>query len=285
MLSRMRRVNERYGAFQRASGVVLGAGYIYEKDEQEEDNCSNRTLNAYVLIYLLDGGGMFSSPACSDYLVNAGDTILLFPGVYHTYRRVAPHVVWSECFVEFSGEIFAAFERDGLINPQRPVHSPGLQPHLIAAFDELIRDYQSAIPGQEPEFSARALLLLASVLGADRKRHELQGDREFVTEACARLGAALDQKLEVAAVAAGMGMSERAFRRRFAAHAGISPARYRQLQRIAVARTMLGTTELTVDAIAERLGYCDVHFFIKQFKKHTGSSPGRFRRKGLGEPR
>lgn len=275
----MRRVNERYGGFHRPSGVVNGVGYIYRKDEQEEDNCSNRTLNAYVLIYLLEGGGVFASGVSAKCPVAAGDAMLLFPGVPHTYRRSDLSGVWSECFVEFTGGIFEAFEKDGLISQERPVLSPGLQPTLTAEFDELIRGYQSAVPGDEAIFSARTLLLLTRFIEADRQRHERPLDREFLVEACARLEAALDTRLKMADVASAMGMSERTFRRAFLAHSGVSPAQYRLGQRVAAARRMLDATRLTVDSIAESLGYCDIHFFIKQFKKQTGYSPERFRQR------
>lgn len=275
----MRRVNERYGGFSRASGVVNGVGYIYRKDEQEEDNCSNRTLNAYVLIYLLEGGGVFSSALSARCQVTAGDAMLLFPGVEHTYRRSDLDGVWSECFVEFTGGIFETIEKDGLISRERPVLRPGLQPTLTSEFDELIRGYQSAVPGDEWIFSARTLLLLTRFIEADRQRHERPLDREFLVEACARLEAALDTRLKMADVASAMGMSERTFRRTFLAHSGVSPAQYRLTQRVAAARRMLDATRLTVDSIAERLGYCDVQFFIRQFKKQTGLSPERFRQR------
>jgi AraC-like DNA-binding protein len=268
-----------YGGFQKASGVVTGVGYMYDKDEVEESNTTDRTLTAYVMMYLLEGGGIFDSPAATRQRVSAGDVILLFPGVPHTYGRAGESPTWSECWVEFNGSMFEALEKDGVIRKERPVLSPGLLPPLIAGFDELIRNYQSAVPGEETEFAAQALLLLARVIAADRRRHESEGEREFVIEACARLQAHLDGKLDMAKVARSMGMSERAFRRRFVAGTGVAPARYRLLQRIAAARMMLTSSTIPVGTIAERLGYCDVHFFIKQFREHTGLTPGRFRQK------
>ncbi len=270
----MRNVNVRYGGANRASGVCNGVGYIYEKEVGIRD----RTMPSYVIVYLLEGSGVFSDAVCGSRFVNAGDVLLIFPGVAHSYDRVDENGLWSECFIDFQGEIFDALLRDGVIKKEQPVLSPGLQPTLVAACDELIRDYQTAVPGQESEFAARTLLLLVRMQEAHRRRRESETERNFVVDACARLQAALDQKLEVAEVARGFGMSERAFRRRFVAHAGISPGRYRLLQRIAAARKLLTESELPISSIAERLGYCDVQFFAKQFREHTGIAPGRFRR-------
>lgn len=44
-----------------------------------------------------------------------------------------------------------------------------------------------------------------------------------------------------------------------------------------LARSLLRDSSNTISSIAEFLGYCDVYFFTRQFKKFNGISPGQFR--------
>ncbi|MBR2988744.1 MAG: AraC family transcriptional regulator [Clostridia bacterium] len=41
---------------------------------------------------------------------------------------------------------------------------------------------------------------------------------------------------------------------------------------------MLKTTEVSVTDIAKELGFCDTCFFVKQFRKAVGITPGAFRK-------
>lgn len=58
---------------------------------------------------------------------------------------------------------------------------------------------------------------------------------------------------------------------------GQSPLSYLIAARINRARTLLRETHLTQFEIADALGYTDVYFFNRQFKKETGIPPGRYR--------
>jgi len=273
----MHMLNIRYGGFRCASGVVNGVGYIYDKDALNEAICTGRRLNAYVMVYLLEGAGVYRDAISGEHVVKAGDVILLFPGVTHAYHRVDQTTVWSECFIEFHGRTFEALERSSIIRRDTPVLSPALQPTLVAEFDGIIRDYQDAGPGDEALLAARALLLLVRVAEAHKKKRQSESARSFVVDACARLQASLDQTIDVPQLAHSFGLSDRSFRRQFSEQMGVAPARYRMLQRIAAARILLVETTVPVGVIAERLGYCDVHFFSKQFKLVTGTTPARFR--------
>lgn len=221
---------------------------------------------------------MYKDAMTRERKVTAGDVIVLFPGLQHSYHRVDLTEIWSECFIEFRGEIFVALERDGVISRSSPILSPGLQEALIAESDAIIRDYQSAGPGDEALFAARAHLLLIRCVDAHKHTAQSPNSRSFLTAACARLQEALDRDLEIPELARSFGMSDRAFRRRFAELAGMAPTHYRLLQRIAVGRALLTDTELPVGEVAEKLGYCDVQFFSRQFKQITGMTPSYFRR-------
>ncbi|ARN57822.1 AraC family transcriptional regulator [Sedimentisphaera salicampi] len=65
----------------------------------------------------------------------------------------------------------------------------------------------------------------------------------------------------------------RAFKKKF----GVSPITYQQIIRINASKTLLKTTSLRCNEIADRVGFSDVYFFHRTFKKHTGKTPSSYR--------
>jgi transcriptional regulator GlxA family with amidase domain len=74
-------------------------------------------------------------------------------------------------------------------------------------------------------------------------------------------------------------MSPRTFIRRFKAATGCLPCNYLQRQRVAIARVMLECPSPSVQAVSNRVGYEDLAFFRKVFKRETGLTPGEYRAK------
>ncbi|MEH1126966.1 AraC family transcriptional regulator [Micromonospora sp. CPCC 206061] len=68
-------------------------------------------------------------------------------------------------------------------------------------------------------------------------------------------------------------LSRAQFTRRFIAYTGLTPARYLINVRLVRAHELLTQTNMTVTQIAAALGYIDVAYFSRQYKRHTGRSP------------
>ncbi len=75
------------------------------------------------------------------------------------------------------------------------------------------------------------------------------------------------------------GFSRGYFFRAFKEMFDISPVAYQQNIRIEAAKTLLKTTPLRCNEVAHRVGFSDVYFFHRVFKKHTGVTPNQFRGK------
>jgi transcriptional regulator GlxA family with amidase domain len=89
--------------------------------------------------------------------------------------------------------------------------------------------------------------------------------------------------LSVPLLADRAGLGERTFARRFKKATGDTPLEYLQYLRIRKARSLLETTDETVEVITSRTGYEDASSFRRLFKKATGLSPSAYRKKfGLG---
>ncbi|MEO6875855.1 MAG: AraC family transcriptional regulator [Opitutaceae bacterium] len=82
----------------------------------------------------------------------------------------------------------------------------------------------------------------------------------------------------VGAIAAGAGLSVAHAARRVRQLTGSSPQQFVIRARIERARRLMEESSLTLQQIADSLGYTDIYFFHRQFKAVTGFTPGQWRR-------
>jgi AraC-like DNA-binding protein len=79
-------------------------------------------------------------------------------------------------------------------------------------------------------------------------------------------------------------MSRAAFARRFLETLGQTPMRYLTEWRMAVARDLLRTQDVSLMEVAERVGYASLYAFATAFRRNHGEAPGRWRRRELDTP-
>jgi AraC-like DNA-binding protein len=261
--------NAKYRSRFDINAALSLAGYITTKPTWLD----RRVMDCHAIVYILGGGGFYADGRNGERQVTAGDLLVLFPGMVHSYGPRHPGQAWSEAFLVFHGDCFAALERDGLLDRGRPVWSPGLVPPLVQAFDALIAGHRDGAGGDQRLTVARIHLLLAEMALADRQA----GAADPLAAAKAGLAARLDEPLDLERLAADAGLGYEAFRKRFAASEGVPPARWRQQRRIERAKALLAESDATLADIAARLGYCDQFFFSRQFKRVAGVTPGAFR--------
>jgi len=73
------------------------------------------------------------------------------------------------------------------------------------------------------------------------------------------------------------GLPERTFMRRFVKATDLSPLEYVHALRIEEAKQILETDEVSVEAIAEQVGYEDPSFFSRLFRRKVGLTPAQYR--------
>ena len=87
----------------------------------------------------------------------------------------------------------------------------------------------------------------------------------------------LDEPLGVEALAARVGMSPRTFARCFARETGTTPAAFVEELRVETARRLLESTDLTIGAIAARVGMNSPETLHRAFQRRAGTTPDRYR--------
>jgi transcriptional regulator GlxA family with amidase domain len=106
---------------------------------------------------------------------------------------------------------------------------------------------------------------------------------ELVLSAQQWLQDQLHEPVSMTELAATLGCSTRTLNRRFKNVAGQTPGSYLRSQRLAAARELLRTTNLSVGEVAWQVGLHDVSYFTNQFQRHTGQTPARYRQSVRGK--
>lgn len=77
-------------------------------------------------------------------------------------------------------------------------------------------------------------------------------------------------------LAACAGVSVRSLSDLFQHYCHTSPGQYMRQRRIAYAKELLSSHRLTVADTANLAGFSSVEYFIREFRRHTGKTPGKY---------
>ncbi|MEK7413795.1 MAG: AraC family transcriptional regulator [Planctomycetota bacterium] len=194
-----------------------------------------------------------------------------FPGPFITIRRGQGCTSWNHRYVAFTGNLVGRWMADGLF----PVWPQDIRDRarFEAQFDELLE----LIKRGDRWGRRRGINLL------ERMLLELADDRTEENSGAPWLTRVLDaitnptQSYDPDRLAKQLGISAVTLRRRFRSATGQSMHAYAVSARIATARRLLIEDDSSIQEIADRLGYRDVFFFSKQFRKYVGVPPALFR--------
>lgn len=233
-----------------------------------------RTLQAYQFAMITAGRGRLQSAPNPERVhpVEAGDVIILFPGVWH---RFAPDTEtgWVESWIECRGAAFDRIMAMDLISPETPVWHGGARAEAV--FGEVHRLAREDALLHQPALSALGLQLLAQLCQSLDPAE--QGQVRLVELARRILMERSGDPPALDAVARELGVSYSTLRRLFRLHAGMSLKQYQTGVRIRRACELLRNSDKSVKAIAGYLGYNSAFHFSAQFRKATGFAPSDWR--------
>ena len=126
-------------------------------------------------------------------------------------------------------------------------------------------------------------ILLMEILSGLADRATDKALPKYMTCALEYLSGHLEENPSVAKLAEFCGISQVYFRRQFKGCMGMTPLEYRNCMRLNRARSYLEYGDISVQEIAEMLGYSTVSHFIKVFKAQFGCTPLQYRKLHRGD--
>jgi len=233
---------------------------------------SGRVLDEFQVVYLTSGRGWFDSTPSGSVSVEAGDMMILFPGVLHAYRPQL-ETGWNEYWVGFSGEHAHRLSRHGLFTPQKPIQHIGLNQEIIADYEQIVGLCRGQTPGFQVRLGALVLQLLAHIHVVETTSRTGAGDRTMVEHARAIMQEHVEDSVSVEEIAHRVGLGYTRLLNVFRQYTGLTPYQYYLQLRIHRARELLREPEITVKEVSARMSFENQYYFSRLFKKKTGMSP------------
>lgn len=258
-----------------------------------------RRIYDYELIYV-EHGELHALIGDQEYAAPAGSLLLVPPGAVHTIRVVSPA---PACLLgihfDFFNEREVSTDQDIVVDERRVREghfcaAPILRDFSIVSrllvltppkpvatlMEQLILAWQDRKPGYA--LICRGLLLQIFGLLQGCEELEKRSPHPKYQEAVAALARQLESGYRRAwsneDMARTMNVHKDYMSRLFKAQMGVSPQRFLMNIRHMAAKRMLRETDDTVEAVARRVGYEDIHYFSRLFKRLEGITSQQYRR-------
>lgn len=200
-----------------------------------------------------------------------------YPGPRLRFHVLEGWEWWSHYHVAFQGARLSHWIAEGLWFTEPQPTPAGVDGQA------LIESLLSLVRQGEHWSRLKAINQLEGLLIALAEQRSTSAESPWLATVLAALSH--DFAPDYAALARQFGCSVATLRRRFKEELGGQTLHeYVIGRRIARARVLLVETDLSLSAIAERLGYDSVFFFSRQFKQQAGVTPGEYRRSRLFIP-
>jgi len=253
---------------------VISIGEFYCNDSYRIERLEKKYVqNNYLIIETIDGEGQCFYDG-NDYVVKARDILMINCNKIHQYSSVNN---WHFRWMHFNGpavsEIYNQYyQHFGCLINDRQLK---IRDYLGALLE---RDHQA---DRQSETHMSALLhdLLCDMVTQIpvTNTSEVVADT-YVNQALMYIEKHLHEHISLNQIASSINLSISQFSRIFKIATGYSPYKYITYKRIARAKFLLQTTNLTIKKIAAEVGFQSEPHFIELFQGMIGITPTEYRR-------
>lgn len=227
-----------------------------------------RKFAYYSLAHLIEGDGWYWEKGVANISkINAGQAILMQPGVIHSYGGYEK--IYVEDAIGFNGPVIDRLRRCGVIS-DRIVHvgkNRRLLPIIEMALD----------PSRDSQIRASVELInLLTAIHFENKKKREPASASRVRELLTKIHHDLERNWTVAEMAEFCNYSVNQFRRLFHKEIGLNPKEYVDSLKIKKAAEILTRENVLLSEVAERFGYSDPYHFSRRFKEIIGLSPKHY---------
>lgn len=252
------------------------SGYFSHAEGHFADR-SEEIINEYIFIYCTAGRGWVNI-ANTHWTIQSGELIFIPANMPHQYGA-SDDDAWTIYWFHFSGSEATAYQALFGVTAQEPVVWLGEHFTIVRLFQQLLR---LCSQGYSRHLLIRQGALIRQIL-SDTAMHTAYistKERELDVERIIHfMQSVLTERHTVADFAAQANLSVSHFSRLFQQKTGYPPMDYFIRLKMQRACEYLSLTDYTINIIAQHLGYTDVYYFSRIFKKIIGIAPSHYRQK------
>ncbi len=257
------------------AGQVGAIGFVLHRRRPSEwsiDDHANPHLD--VLAMCQAGRAHY---ACS------GVQVEVTPGTMLLFHRQVRHSAWSDVsepwsFYAVGFELRGGDGAAGRRLSQLPWHArPANSRQVLEEWTQLHRTWTGRLPGYSLACRGIIHTLMHHYIVAARRQQPNVPHARRLEQTLELLHANVGRIFAVEDLARRAGLSASRFRVLFRRHTGCSVTRYQNRLRIAAAADLLRSGQYSVTDAADEMGFRDVYYFSRLFKRITGMPPSAWR--------
>lgn len=236
-------------------------------------------LSSYLFFIVKSGKGTVNYGNV-EYEVNAGDCV--FINCMNKYTHTSSEDLWTLKWVHFNGNSMDAIYEKYKERGGKVVFSAPDPLMVIALIDEINMIASSDSYLRDMEIHEKLSTLLLKIMKeswhekeidmTSEKRKDLRLIREYIEQN-------YEKKIQLDDLAKRYNINKYYLSHIFNEQYGISITNYIISMRITRAKQYLRFSDMTTTEIANRVGYEDVNYFIRMFKKVENITPGEYKKK------
>ncbi len=226
---------------------------------------------------LVDGGSARALFADHEFTLQAGDVVVIGPGIVHSCNPL-PGDQWSYRMFYFD---WAWVEQVAPVLARRLVASVAHRPLRDVAAVRAVETFTAAIrlpnAPRDPEAGVtRALrLILRKVQPVTKLSPKVGPNRAVIAAVQELLARQSHRKQSLRALARELGQDQYQLIRRFRSQLGLTPHAYKLDQQVIEARKLLADGS-DIAEVAHALGFADQSHFQRTFKSRTAATPAQY---------
>ncbi|MBO5060510.1 MAG: helix-turn-helix domain-containing protein [Clostridia bacterium] len=225
----------------------------------------------FYLMYILKGSMNIEFDSTKS-TISAGNFLIMKPGtkyVYYAEKGDGINYLWMHFTGKDAENLLQSFSI-----PTNCICSCGQIASLVEYWNRMYREFVI----NDEHFLKMTETVLTEILITFSRHISGLGEKKRLLKSILYIHENYHKKINIAYLAAMENLSESHYRAVFAQMFDESPIEYITSRRIEVAIHMLENTDKKLSEISALVGYNDVYYFGRRFKRKTGMSPGVYRR-------
>lgn len=234
-----------------------------------------RIMHEWQLCFIEEGDGNVEFRQ-RRFKAQKGSLIVLPPGCWHRYRP-NPKTGWTTLWIGFNGDLATRLVGGAGFDPNGEVRnlSDGNRFHrlFLNAVTDILEN------GHDNVYAAAAQIpmLVAAVVEGLPSDASRTANAELVHRAQMYITEHANETIDFESLSKSLGLTYRSFRYLLSKETSSSPLQYQLGVRLARAKNLLKSSDMSIAEIAKTLGFNSTWYFSHFFKKHANTSAAEYR--------
>jgi AraC-like DNA-binding protein len=243
-----------------------------------------RNLPSYYLDYTLSGEGILEYQS-QKYLLKPEQIFWIDCMNPQYYATSLNAIEWRHLWVHFYGKGAEQYYKLFLKQNNNSVTRSAIKTTIAMNLHRLLRLYDAKKNNFIVDLKASAILtdIMTECISCSNSAHTIALIPSIITDAQHYIDSFYAEKITLDSLSNRFHINKHYFLRQFKRYLGDTPGNYLLFLRLYKAKELLRLTNLSINQIANNVGFENVGHFITIFKKNENITPGAFRKIWLND--